>query len=94
MLKKVIFAIALLAFPLAAQQAPDTKAKPETVESLKVEIARRDLQIAQLQGQLHELQLQVQLYEGVSGVAERRKQDQKAFQNARDALQKASGTVK
>lgn len=79
-----------LALPLTAQQAPAKQpSTPSPEAALRSELAQKDVQIAQLNAQLHELQLEVQLYEATTGVTARRAADQKAVQDAADAASKA-----
>jgi hypothetical protein len=80
-----LFALSVLfALPLAAQTP--------TVESLKEQIAKKDLQIAQLNQQLHVQTMLVQLYERFLGVDVQRAQDDRAVKDAQavmEATQKA-----
>lgn len=64
--------------------------KEPTLDELKAQLAQLNLTIAQLTAQVHELQLQVQLYQKSSGVTARRESDKKAIDQAAETVSDAA----
>jgi hypothetical protein len=62
--------------------AASTKTDAETIADLRGQLIAKDVQIARLVLQVHEANNQIALYEGVTGVAQRRAADQRAIDDA------------
>ena len=62
--------------------AASTKTDAETIADLRGQLIAKDVQIARLVLQVHEANNQIALYEGVTGVAQRRAADQRAVEEA------------
>lgn len=97
-MRKLLSLLVLGASVLYAQdEAGPLKSKATAITDptleLKLTIAQQDLQIAQLRAQLDELQRQLQLYEGATGVTQSRQQARDKITEREQALRKAEDAL-
>lgn len=87
-MKMKLTALVFLAGTLAFAQAPQPK--EPTIAELKLALAQAQVQIAMLTAQLHDAQFQLQLYDGATGTAKRRQDDERELEAAQKAVQDAT----
>jgi hypothetical protein len=84
----IVFASFALSLSLYAQQpktATSTPTPADTVQSLKADLSKAHLEIAQKDAQIHAMQHQIHLYEVATGMAQTMAEDQAAIEKAKAA---------